>query len=463
MRRAGIWLLLAGAVGAAVTLGTGSGGERGPVFASAGEGATGLQPAVAPAGSLSSSWYCAGATGPKGAAPATLLLANLSRTEVRGYVKVVSTTGPASTETVAVPPRSSLSVPESSDASGSYVAATAVLYGGQVAVWQALSGSAGTATVACSPAAAKQWYEASGSTAGDSQVELALYNPLATGAVADLSFATTHGPALPGDFQGIVVPARKMVMVDVGQHVQQQAAVATTVSARFGELVVDQLSTSGPGNGATVEVTPGVAGTASRWYFPAGQSQAGSANSYRILNPSNGAADVRVSMRLSSGTVAPFALTVPPRSASTLATSGQRRLPGGISYSVSIRAASGLGVVAERTETSSSGVVTSRLVGAPHVARTWLVTAPGAGSLVLQDPGRSQATVSVARVTGGKVRPVPGLARVAVAAGHTRTVSVPGSSQGVVLVRASRSLVAEWVTSDSGRALPAIPVRVPSS
>jgi hypothetical protein len=168
-------------------------------------------------------------------------------------------------------------------------------------------------------------------------------------------------------------------------------------------------------------------------------------------------------MRLSTGTVAPFALTVPALSASTLTTSGQRRLPGGISYSVSIHTANGVGVVAERTETSSGGVVTSRLPGAPQVARTWLVSAPAAGSLVLQDPGRSNANVSVARVTGGKVHPVPGLARVTVAASRTKTVSVPGSSQGLVLVQASRPLVAEWVTTDSGRALPAIAVSVPSS
>ena len=424
---------------------------------------TGLQPAVAPAGALSSSWYCAGATGPKGAAPATLQLVNLGPKKVRGYVTVVSTTGPASTEMVAVPPRSSLSVPESKGASGSYVAATAVLYGGQVAVWQVLSGSAGTATVACSPTAAKQWYEAAGSTAGDSQIELALYNPLAADAVADLSFATTHGPALPGDFQGIVVPARKLVVVDVGQHVQQQAAVATTVSARFGELVVDQLSTSGSGKGTTVAVTRGAAGTASRWYFPAGQSSAGSANSYQIMNPSNGAADVRVSMTLSSGTVAPFALTVAPLSVSTLATSGLARRPGGVPYSVSIHTANGIGVVAEKTEASSGGRVTSSLVGARQPARTWLVTAPAAGSLVLQDPGPSPARASVARVTGGRVLPVRGLPRVAVRAKHAKTLSVPGSGQEVLLVQASRPLVAERVTSDSGRALPAIALTVPSS
>ncbi|MBO0886087.1 MAG: hypothetical protein J2O38_01735 [Acidimicrobiales bacterium] len=445
-----------------MTLGTGSGQQRGVVFAQPGQAMTGLQPAVAPAGALSSSWYCAGATGPKGAAPASLLLANLGRRVVRGHVSVVSTGGPASTKTVVVQPRSSLWVPEGSGASGSYVAATAVLYGGQVAVWQVLSGPAGRATVACSPAAAKQWYEASGSTAGDSQVELALYNPLAADAVADLSFATTHGPAQPGDFQGIVVPARRLVVVDVGQHVQQQAAVATTVTARFGELVVDQLSTSGSGKATTVAVTRGVAGTASRWYFPVGQSWAGSASSYQVLNPSSAMADVRVSMRLSSGVVAPFALSVPPLSALTLATGGQRRVPGGIPYSVTINTANGVGVVAERTEASSSGLVTSSLLGAPYSSRTWLVTAPAAGFLVLQDAGRSKAKAGVATLTDGKLRPVPGLGKVAVAAGHARTVSVPGTGQEVIVVQASRPLVAEWVTSDSGRALPAMAVAVPS-
>lgn len=462
-RRAGIWLLLASVAGAAVALGTGSGGGRGSAFAPAGEATTGLQPAVAPAGALSSSWYCAGATGPKGAAPATLLLANMGRREVRGQVTVVSTTGPVRTETVTVPPRSSLSVGESALVSGPYVAATALLYGGQVAAWQVLSGSAGAATVACSPTSARQWYEASGSTTGNNEVELALYNPLAADAVADLSFSTTHGPAQPGDFQGIVVPARRLVVVDVAQHVQQQSAVATTVTARFGELVVDQLSTSTSGRRTNVAVTRGVAGTASRWYFPAGQSSGGAASSYQILNPTNGVVHVRVSMGLSSGTVVPFVLTVPPLSASTFATSGRSRLSTGAPYSVSIRAADRVGVVAERTEDSGSGLLTSGFLGASRAARSWLVTAPGGGSLVLQNPDRSPASASVAPVTGRTVRPLPGLAHVRVPARRTTTVSVPARARGVILVQASRAVVAEWVTTDAGRTLPAIAVAVPPS
>jgi hypothetical protein len=387
-----------------------------------------------------------------------MVLGNVGSREVRGEVTVVSTEGPARTEAVDVAPRSALTVPESALASGPYVAATAVLYGGQVAAWQIFSGSAGPETVACSSSGSKQWYEASGSTAGSDQIELALYNPFAADAVADLSFATTHGEARPGDFQGIVVPARQLVVVTVAQHVQQQLAVATMVSARFGQLVVDQLSANGTGHEATTTVTLGVAGTARHWYFPAGQSTAGSTSSYRILNASDGVARVRVSMSLASGTVAPFGLTVPGVSAASLATSGRARLAPGVAYSVSVHAANRAGVVAERTEAASSGMLTSSVLGSPGTARTWLLTTGAASSLVLQNPGAAGAVASVESVAGGRTRLLSGLARVKVPATRATTISLPSTSRGVIVVQATRGLVVEGVTSASGRALPTIAV-----
>ena len=455
--RAGIWVLLVGAVGAAVALGSGSGGGNAASVTATSARPAGLVPATAPPGALSSSWYCAGATGPGGSAPASMVLGTVGSREVRGEVTVVSTGGPARTEAVDLAPRSMLTVPESALASGPYVAATAVLYGGQVAAWQILSGPAGPETLACSSSGSKQWYEASGSTAGSDQIELALYNPFAADAVADLSFATTHGEAQPGDFQGIVVPARRLVVVSVGQHVQQQPAVATLVSARFGQLVVDQLSASGTGQGATATVTLGVAGTARRWYFPAGQST-GSAGSYRILNPSGRVARVKVSMSLASGTVAPFGLTVPGVSTASLATSGRAFPPSGVVYSVSVNATNGAGVVAERTEAASPGVLTSSLLGAPRTARTWLLTSAPASRLVLQNPGAARAVASVASVSGGRTRLLAGLARVEVPANRATTISLPSASRGVIVVQATRGLVVEGVTSASGRALPTMAV-----
>jgi hypothetical protein len=270
-------------------------------------------------------------------------------------------------------------------------------------------------------------------------------------------FATTHGEAQPGDFQGIVVPARQLVEVTVAQHVQQQPAVATMVSARFGQLVVDELSASGTGDGATSTVTLGVAGTARRWYFPAGQSSAGSADSYRILNPWGSVARVQVSMSPASGTVAPFGLTVAGLSAASLAPRG-RALPPGVAYSVSVHATNGAGVVAERTEAASSGVLTSSLPGAPRTARTWLLTSASASSLVLQNPGATRAVATVASVTGGRSRVLSGLARVEIPATRARTISLPSTTSGVIIVRATRGLAVEGVTIASGRALPTIAV-----
>lgn len=459
--RAGIWAVLIAAVAAAAVLGAGEGGQeqRGSVEATT----SAVPPRVAPAEALSSSWYCAGATDQKGPAPATLVLANVGSKAVRGEVTVVSTKGPEKTQTVSVPPEATLQVPYSQLSSGSYAAATAVLYGGEVAAWQLLSGAAGPTSVPCSPATHTQWYEASGSTAGNNQIELALYNPLAAGAVADLSFATTHGPQQPGDFQGVVIPPRKLVMVDVGLHVQQQPAVATTVIARFGQLVVDQLSTSGTGQGATATLALGATGTTTAWYFPAGQSASG-AGSYQILNPGASTARVRLQMNLASGKASPFSLAVPSSSAASFATSGQLRLPEGVAYSVSVR--SGTGVVAARTEATSAGTLMSSLLGAPRAARSWVLLPVDAGSgsqLVLQNPRTAPTTASIASVGGGRTQPLAGLGRVALSGAQAKTIQLKSAGSGVVLVRSSHPLVAEWVTSAAGgRVLPSLGVVGPS-
>ena len=47
----------------------------------------------------------------------------------------------------------------------------------------------------------------------------------------------SRAPRQPADFQGIVVPARGLVGVDVGTHLRRRARVATTVSARAGRIV----------------------------------------------------------------------------------------------------------------------------------------------------------------------------------------------------------------------------------
>jgi hypothetical protein len=460
--RGGIWVLLVAAAVLAAAFGSGRGsGPDSRARATAGAPAPlAGAPATAPARALSSSWYCAGASGQGGPAPATLVVANLGRKEVGGSVSVVSTKGPARSEPISVAPRSARSVPYSQLAQGPYAAATAVLYGGDVAAWQIFSGSAGPAAAACSPVAAGQWYLASGSTAGSNQIELALYNPLASDAVADLSFATTHGVEQPGDFQGIVVPPRRLVMVDVGQHVQQQQAVATTVTARFGRLVVDQLSTSGTGQGTSAAVALGAAGQARSWYFPAGEPEGGT-TSYQVLNPGSSPATVQVQMGLAKGRAAPFTMTVPAGAAASLATANQPRLPPGVAYSVRVQAGRGASVVAERTESSSSGSLASSLIGAPSAARSWvLLAAPGqaGGSrLVLQDPAQP-AVAAVSTVAGGRVVPVAGLERIMLTAGRPQALPVPGGRSGVLLVRASRPVVAEWVNSVGSRGLPAMGV-----
>src|SRR6202011_5703649 len=64
-----------------------------------------------------------------------------------------------------------------------------------------------------------------------------LLNPYPEDAIVDLRFVTEQGVESPAGFQGIVVPARSLLGVDVGTHLRRRARVATTVSARAGRVV----------------------------------------------------------------------------------------------------------------------------------------------------------------------------------------------------------------------------------
>ena len=126
-----------------------------------------------------------------------------------------------------------------------YVAAAVTLDGGEVAVEQLVSGPAGTAALPCASGASNEWYVATGSTARDDTMALALYNPFPENAIADLSFTTDQGRAVPSDFQGIVVPGGGLRVVNVGDHVRRRDAVAVTIATRSGRLVVDRLQLTG--------------------------------------------------------------------------------------------------------------------------------------------------------------------------------------------------------------------------
>ncbi len=424
--------------------------DEGSQAAAAGD-ATAM-PSVSPSSALSSSWYCAGATGGAGSqADGTVTISNLSSAPETGVVEAVGVGGAPRRTDLKVAARSSLTLSQDQLAQGSNLAETVKMYGGGTLVSQTLSGPLGQSTSTCSSYTSGQWYFASGTTATGDQLYMALYNPAATEVVADLSFATDQGPTAPADYQGVVVPAGQLVVLDIGRHVQQRQAVATTVSARIGRVVAEQLSlrSAAPGGVSLALGSPSL-GTA--WYFPVAATSSGVTESYSIYNPTGSAVAVRLDVGLQTGTAEPLSVTVQPQSELTVVANNEARIPPGVPHSVTATSTGGDAIVVERVVAGTAGSASpgvAETLGARQVLTRWALPS-GAGdstghlSISVQNPGGSPATVDVAAVAGGAE--VRGGQAVAVQPGRLATVAIPSTvAQGrpAFVVSASTGVVVE--------------------
>lgn len=373
-------------------------------------------PTLPPAGALDSSWYCpgAGAAG-SGQSEGFVSVMNPGDAPVQATVTVIPSTGASGVKQLPVAPRATAVLRLSDVVRAPAAAALVELQGGAAAVEQVVAGPNGLDGNPCATAGSDHWYFAAGTTEKDATSTLMLFNPFPGDAIVDLSFATDQGPTAPGEFQGLVVPARGLVAVDVGQHVRRRASIATSVVVRSGRVIAGriQLQTSPPGLTSTL----GAPAVANQWIFPDGVASDGLREVYRIYNPSNRESQVDVSFSLDQGEAEPFQLTVPPASAIDLVTNDQTRIPKNVAHAATVTVTNGVGVVAERTATAtrpSSRLGTSTVFGARRTAKQWLFPWGSSAAtydewIVVFNPGSQPASVSAVAIGGGQQVPVEGL------------------------------------------------------
>lgn len=464
-------------VGVAAVLAAGgladrSGGHPGPPPVPASQPV----PVAAPASALSSSWFCAGATGTSnGPAAGQLVIANAGAVSLSARVRLVPSSGAGRTESLVVAPRSSLTVDESLAAHPAWIGAVVDLDGGAAAVDQVVHGPLGQAATPCATAGSQQWYFASGQTLVNAADTMTLLNPYPTDAVVDMTFTTEQGVEAPGDFQGLVVPAGALLSVDLRSHLRRRQQIATTVRARTGRVVAWSTEVvSPPSSGeavlgapanpsnptsadpaapaAGVVVTLGAPSTGRMWTWPNGQAGNGLDERYVIYNPSTRTAKVSLSVVLDQGRAEPFSLTVGPRAVTTIVSDSEARIPPGAGHTASLRSTNGVGVVATRDlvavpPSSLRGV--ADLPGARVAAASWLVPLAATGgrdALALLAPGPNPLDVTVYGWSAGREVPLPGLSGLTLAANERTVISLTakdGSYRGPVVVRATGPLYVE--------------------
>jgi hypothetical protein len=468
-----------------------AGAAMGAGTASGGSGAAGAAPAnppaqAVPARALSSTWACGGATaGASSALAGELLVANAGPSPVTGTVRLVTSDGHAKRYGALVPAGGSTTLEETvpGAAPGAWVAALVTLYGASASVTQEIATHWGRTEQPCASGTSAHWYFPDGYDLRNAGEYLCLVNPFPVDTIADLSFTTNQGAEAPGDFEGIVVPARGMTEVGLGAHLRRRSRIAATVHVRSGRIVAfeTELVTTPP-QGAPVVGAPGAinpvapqsgvtlvlgapAPSLSMWW-PAGGEGTGLTETYDIYNPGRRAAravlDLYTGRPGANGQSASGSdqIEVPAFGWAQVTTNGRPWAFAGTAYSAQLVSTNGAPLVGERSLTAVAPAVERGLgaaLGMTGPATSWAlpsptVQAPGAPvprvSVSAYNPGKVAAVLSVdERGADGAMAPVAGLGNVAVGAGGRATVALPQRALGQgLMVESSRPVLVEQDT-----------------
>jgi hypothetical protein len=441
-------------------------------------------PAAAPAGSLSSTWYCAGGTATDdGFADHVLLIANPTDRPRRATITVLTgsvlpeapeppaegettttttapteptttTTVPAAAEPTVVdlPARTRIEVALRDLADAPIASAIIEVEGGEIAVDHQVTDSregqgGGRATAPCSSTAARQWSFPWGVTARGAQELLVFMNPFPDDATVDVLLATDEGTREPQRLQNLVVRARSSLGVFIDADTRRDHVSAHVLVSR-GRLVVDRIETFDGTDPALEGITLGLGAPtpAAVWMFPDGMVREGITEQVVVFNTSDEVAEVDVEVRLDDPEVnlvpEPFELTIAPNRFSIVnlhepdpevSEDVPARIPLDVGHTILVRSLNHVAVTAERVVTRSEPLTTvgvSATLGAPLAAPTWFL--PGGGVTEQRDErvaifnasADETATVDVTGFADGETIVLQGLQGLEIPAGGRRTIRV---------------------------------------
>ncbi|NCY16334.1 MAG: hypothetical protein EBX39_06105 [Actinobacteria bacterium] len=400
-------------------------------------------PTARPASAVGSTWYCAAgsATGDtSGFAEQTVTIANASDSELTGRLSAYSDKGETRSAPVRVGPHSRQNIRVSDVLKGVWASALVELSGGEVTVGQVFQGPAGRAVAACASSPAPDWYFPSGSTRNGTRNLLALFNPFPGDATVDLTFDTEDGARTPQQFQGLVLRGGRVTVVDVGAVVTLRDHVATSIHARTGRIVAQQLQSADGREGGQegLAVTLGATIATEVWSFAVATPADSDAHEViAVINPGEVDAAVEVQVQIDDagrvGSVEPYRLMVPAGRSATVDLMADARIPRSAGRWIIVRSVEGAPVVAERTigarRTVDGGGLTHTM-GVPIGATRWLATfgdpawASGSTLAVANPSSGVEAHVTVTVHGAGDAKDLGGLIDVVVAPGERRVVDL---------------------------------------
>jgi hypothetical protein len=426
-------------------------------------------PEVAAAAVRSSAWYCPGPL-PVGATPyrSSVVFANTGGAAVAGTATVVSSTRRTLRLPLRIPAEGSLAVALPVAGVVGAAAVAVVLGAGGVAVGEAVRGAGEVLASPCEPDLVSGATVPGGSTSGGDDVELSLFNPGATSAVASVEVVTPRGASTPLAYQGLVVLPGHLAVLSLQSQVPGSSALAARVVATGGPLSVGALETANDGavSGSALVLGEPVAST--RWWFPTGPAWPGIVESLWLEDPDARSEQVilRASGPLASLELPSGGLAAPAVPASPVATT-VRESPEWLVLRARTRRGSSGGcfgaLVAVTSARRGPGLTVTLPVAGP--AREWVLPVGGVGLgldevVRVTDPGRAPALVTIGILggttgSGSGVVTYPGLGPLRLAPGASELLDLgrllPSSPLVSVVVQSSVPvLVGELLYDASG-------------
>lgn len=365
-------------------------------------------------------WFCPGGSGPSGIAELTVQLTNASDEPRAVTVSVLpgSSAAPAlalqeSTQTqaqqsstqapavmqVAIEPRGrELLRPSEEFPDAHWVGAMVEARGSDVLVEQIVTApQAGVGRSPCLTRVSDSWVVSNGATRSAVEGErfvVMLLNPFPDAAVADIELVADVGR---DSIEGLVIPAQRVLAVDVTFEVTVAATVAAFIDVVSGRVAASWIQVAdGPVAGRGTRTAPAIAGYADVWHLPVVAVSDTRRDVVAVSNPSTtdvAEVDLEVVADAPGVEVNPIEITVRPGRTALVDLAEQGRLAGIGSFGLVVRSLTGLGVAASVTsaaiahadagtgahETAGAPddavVGATATIGADSAARRWLVPA----------------------------------------------------------------------------------------
>ncbi len=299
----------------------------------------------------------------------------------------------------------------------------------------------------CHTRTATTWLAASGATRkrelGEEMMLLVL-NPFLDDAVLDIRFDSDVGI---DSRSGVVVPARRVVAIDITEEVTVASRVSAIIDVVTGSVAVSRLQIVENEQRHGLAVTPASADAAPIWYLPT--VRRGTRDDVvTVVNPSTTeTAEVDLEI-IADGELEfdPIQLTVRPGRGVAVAIADESRLEGVGVLSMVARSLGGqpVAVMVESELPFGDGPVSnlSAMVGSDAASTRWIAPAESDdGSVVIFNPSSSTiATATVSVVVDGGLEQI---AEVEIGAGHRSVITAAelGGDRPIAIIESTSPVV----------------------